>query len=262
MHVILSAAKDLDGTWIALTKYYMPKLFILPSAIAISLFYTTVYAQYSCRDLFSTKILPKTIVPSASTESVGAFSHVYRTPELLNELVHNKKYPMLEHKESKNGHHVRWFLSVSNKGRLYRFVMRTTNPLKPQDRDIYADIPTQHVESLYYHQAAEARHLQPVAIPLTLPQRGRKELTIPAHILVKLDLKHNINAEELVSILQKSTRYIKLFPNNDSHFEGKDSFKFFIDIPGHPTPLIVILLQENNTYTLITAFFPDVDTRR
>lgn len=215
------------------------------------LFYRPVYGQVSCQQIFASPSSTKgALYLTAEPPSRGGR---YTEPALLAELIRNRRYRMLKYQDPHTRQLTHWFLSVSDRGRLYRVVLRTT----PQGDQLFADVPLPNLEKVYFNTVAQASRLEPLVVDVKLPQKGRRPLVIAPSILVKLDLKHQITPDFLVETLRQIPQHTKYRPNRASEFEGRDSFLFFLDV-GRRVPLEVVILQENNTYYLLTAFFPEV----
>lgn len=227
-------------------------------------------AQMQCLDVFYSRpkltlpgrqTPPKPIHNSETDRSSGRertrllndSTQVSRDPELLRTLIKNRKYHSLT--RNQRGQKIRWFLSLSENGRLYRTVAKYNN--SDQVIDIFADEPTVQVQKTYFHSVVETLNLEPLSTEINLPRKGKRELIIQPSILVKLDVKHDISEDMLLTALRRIPKHIKYRPNLDPKFDGKDSFIIFLDL-GFRTPLEVVLLHNDNTYSIVTAFFPDV----
>ncbi len=241
-------------------------LFLLSS----SCFYSAIaYGQNTCNEiftatapvatpiarnlpLFGTRERPEHTGPRSSTEA--SKNSVFRNPELLAGLIRNRKYGLLR-STNRNGEIIRWFLSLSNNGRLYRVVIRQDATGKTLD--MYAEKPLEKVEKVYYHQIGRSLELEGLHAEIKLPRKGKRELIIEPSIIVKLELKHEISVGDLIQALRSVPPNVKYRPNHAPHLQGKDSFLFFLDV-GARNPLEVVMLYENNAFTLLTAFFTDV----
>jgi hypothetical protein len=179
---------------------------------------------------------------------------VYRDKDLLEDLVRNRKYPTLTAME-RNGHKTVWFLSLSNNGRLYQVSFKQN--LEQKIFDIYAEEPSVKIERFYYRQIAERVGLEAHQSTLKLPRFGSRELIIEPAVLIKLEVKHDISLEQLLTALHRVTPKVQYRPNRDPHFAGQDSFLFFVEV-GEKKPLEIIMVRDQVSYQLITAFFPDV----
>lgn len=244
--------------------------FVLFTSVSLCCFFTNSYGHYTCREIFSSAAVETTEEPSAPKTSLfgsrnkpvysgprssteASKNSVYRNPELLKDLIHNRKYGLIR-STSKQGEIVRWFLSLSNNGRLYRVVIRQNSTGKTLD--MYAEKPLEKIEKVYYHQIGRNLELEGLHTEIKLPRKGKRELVIEPAVIVKLEVKHEITVTDLIQALRKIPPKIEYRPNKAAHLQGTDSFLFFLDV-GARTPLEVVMVHDNNIYTLLTAFFPD-----
>ncbi|NQZ20084.1 MAG: hypothetical protein HRT44_12635, partial [Bdellovibrionales bacterium] len=245
----------------------LKSLIILILGAVLYIFYTPVYAQSVCSEVFSREATEQRTTLSLrgrrssparrvnpSVRPGRSESQVSRDPELLRALITNRRYPSLV-RSLGQGRTQSWFLSLSSNGRLYRVaIMRDVSR---EITDMIADNPTPQVETLYYNRVAELHRLDPLRAEINLPRKGRRELLVPPEILVKLEVKHELAPGELLQALRRVPRNVQYRRNNSQSYVGRDSFIFFVEI-GRERPLEIVMLNEGNGYRLITAFVPEV----
>ncbi len=241
-------------------------LFLLCGCFSFS---SMAVGQYTCKEMYSLSPLnrapllnnaplfghrqrPEHTGPRSSTEA--SKNTVFRNPELLTSLIRNRKYELLRY-TNRNGDIIRWFLSLSNNGRLYRVVIRQDTTGKTLD--MYAETPLEKMEKEYYHQIGRSLQLEGLHTEIKLPRKGKRELIIEPSVIVKLEVKHEISVEDLIHALRRTPPSVKYRPNRVPHLQGKDSFLFSLDV-GTRAPLEIVMVYEKNAYTLLTAFFTDV----
>lgn len=196
-------------------------------------FFTTVYAQYACLNLF--------------TQSQ------YTSVELLKELIHNRTLPIVSGEKDSAQNRSWWFLSHSNEGETY--LVTVWKKVTGEVVTMRAEVLTPAAEKKYFVKAAQ--FLTPVETMVDLPRKGRRKLVISPEVQVKLWEKHSLRPQHLVEAFKSISPNVKYRENKHIHFQGRDSFIFFLDT-GKAVPLEVVLLHENNVYILVTAFYPDV----
>lgn len=211
--------------------------FIPPSVCLFVLwtcpFFTNAQAQYTCLNLFS--------------------QPQYSSVDLLKELIQNRTLPIVAGEKDSVQNRSWWFLSHSRDGESYLVTVwkkRTGEVISMK-----AEVLTPAFEKKYFMQAAQ--FLAPVEVLVDLPRKGRRKLFIAPEVQVKLWEKHGLRPQHLVEAFKKISPNIKYRENKHIKYQGRDSFIFFVET-GSAVPLEVVILNENNVYVLITAFYPDV----
>jgi hypothetical protein len=244
-------------------------LLLSKSLLGITILFCSdwVRAQDSCQALFNaprTKLslnrpqpLVDTSIRSADANDTQS-ARVSRDINFIKELFANNPFkgvPLIQYHDRRSGHHLSWFLSVSNNNRLFRVVIRETS--QGTIHSAYADTPDPNVEKTYYRHVVQHLRIAPTRQSLFLPRRGQRELVVAPEVTVKLLLKHQLTMDEFLLALGRIPRSVQYRPNRDRRYQGKDSFLIFVDV-GRRTPLEVVMLYDQDQYFLLTAFFPDV----